>query len=248
MPKLGNVGDMDVMKIAGGGAFQFSAVKMDNLGATEYTLVTIALDTSGSLQGCEDDLKKTITSIVDACQKSPRAENLMLRYIQFNSKLNEVHGFKLLSTIQASDYDRPRPDGRTALHDATYSSIGATLTYAKKLIEQDFNCNGICFIITDGLDNESKTSPAMIAEMAKKAKIGEDIESMITVLIGINTKDADVQRELPIFAKEAELTQYVDAGDATPGKLAKLAAFVSKSISSQSQALGTGGPSQTLGF
>ena len=248
MPKLNKDVNMDVHNIPGGGTFQFSAVKMDNLGATEYTLVTVAMDTSGSLQGFEQELKKTIGSIVDACKKSPRAENLMLRYIQFNSDLSEVHGFKLLSTINAADYEAPRPYGRTALHDATYSSIGATLTYAKKLIEQDFNCNGICFIITDGLDNESKTSPTMIADMAKKAKIGEDIESLITVLIGINTQDAEVKRELPVFSQEAQLTQYVDAGDATAGKLAKLAAFVSKSISSQSQALGTGGPSQTLTF
>jgi hypothetical protein len=35
-------------------------------------------------------------------------------------------------------------------------------------------------------------------------------------------------------------------GNVTPGKLAKLAQFVSKSISSQSQALGTGGASQPV--
>ena len=39
---------------------------------------------------------------------------------------------------------------------------------------------------------------------------------------------------------------HIDVGDATPRKLAKLAAFVSQSISSQSQALGTGGPSQNI--
>ena len=38
----------------------------------------------------------------------------------------------------------------------------------------------------------------------------------------------------------------MDIGDATPGKLAKLANFVSESVSSQSQALGSGAPSETL--
>ena len=38
----------------------------------------------------------------------------------------------------------------------------------------------------------------------------------------------------------------IDAGDATPAKLAKLAVFISTSISSQSQHLGTGGPSQQI--
>ena len=43
-----------------------------------------------------------------------------------------------------------------------------------------------------------------------------------------------------------QISQYIDAGAATKGKLAKLADFVSQSVSSQSQALGTGGPSQNI--
>ena len=53
------------------------------------------------------------------------------------------------------------------------------------------------------------------------------------------------QRFLDGFATEAGM-KYLSAGDATNGKLAKLAEFVSQSVSSQSQSLGTGGPSQTI--
>ena len=73
---------------------------------------------------------------------------------------------------------------------------------------------------------------------------GEDIESLITILIGINA--ADCTQELDDFRQQAEIDQYIDAGKATKGKLAKLADFVSQSVSSQSQALGTGGPSQNI--
>ncbi len=72
------------------------------------------------------------------------------------------------------------------------------------------------------------------------------------VLIGLfDPKDShatQVKGYLKIFKDEAEIDQYVDAGDATPTKLAKLAEFVSQSISSQSQSLGSGGPSQNLNF
>ncbi|UCE66565.1 MAG: hypothetical protein JSU85_00700, partial [Candidatus Zixiibacteriota bacterium] len=50
------------------------------------------------------------------------------------------------------------------------------------------------------------------------------------------------------FKDKANLQQFVNAGNATPKTLAKLANFISKSISSQSQSLGTGGPSQSLSF
>jgi len=243
MGKLGNLSDMDVMNITGGNKFQFSAVKMDKLGATEYTLVTIALDRSGSVNEFKADLLKAVKSVIGACKKSPRAENLMIRLIDFNDTLNETHGFKLLNAIDENDYQEPNTVGMTSLFDATYSAVGATLTFAQKLLEQNYNANGICFVITDGMDNRSTTTPSMIAQIVNKAKLGEEIESLVTVLIGINTKEGDVSDALSRFASEAGLTQYIDAGDATAGKLAKLAEFVSKSISSQSQSLGTGGAS-----
>lgn len=231
---------METAIIKGGGNFNFSAVKIQDLGATEYTLVTIALDKSGSMGGFEQGMLRALKSVVAACKKSPRAENLMLRVIEFSDNLEEVHGFKLLNTINPDDYAEAQTGNMTALYDATFSGVGATLTFAKQLIDQDFNVNGIVFIITDGADNRSTATTKMIADRMIKARSGEEIESLITVLIGINTQDPSVVAYLDTFVKEAQLTQYVDAGEATPGKLAKLAAFVSKSISSQSQALGTG--------
>jgi hypothetical protein len=48
------------------------------------------------------------------------------------------------------------------------------------------------------------------------------------------------------FKDKAGITQYVSLGRATPGRIAKLAQFVSQSISSTSAALGTGVPSQPI--
>lgn len=246
MPKLID-DNMESLSILGTkGSFNFSAVKIEDLGATEYTLVTIALDRSGSVDSYKKELLDSLKSVINACKKSPRAENLLVRIIEFNQELDEVHGFKLLNSINPDDYKKPVTDGMTALFDAVYSSVGATLSYAKNLTEQDFGVNGICFIITDGGDNSSKTTPGMIKKIINDAKKGESIESLITILVGINTSDCNVM--LDNFKDEADLTQFIDVGEATPQKLAKLATFVSKSISSQSQALGSGAPSQPLTF
>src|SRR5208337_701589 len=121
----------------------------------------------------------------------------------------------------------------------------ATVTYAKNLTSKDFTVNGAVYIITDGADNASGfASPKMIKAAINKSKSSEVIESLITVLIGINTQDCSAQ--LAAFKNDAELTQYIDMGDVTPGKLAKLAGFISKSVSSQSQALGSKGPSAPI--
>lgn len=243
---------MQEMTIPGPGTFVFSAIKPDDLGATEYTLVTIVLDKTGSVEPFADDLLKMLKTIVEACKKNPRAENLMLRLILFDTQINEIHGFKTLAEINADDYDPIRPNGMTALFDATYSASGATLQYGKTLADQDFDVNAAMYIITDGMDNHSTMTPREIAEKIQKAKTGEEIESLVSILVGLHDPnlswEQDTKDALEAFQKEAEIDQFVDIGDATPQRLAKLANFVSESISSQSQALGSGGPSSQMTF
>ena len=116
--------------------------------------------------------------------------------------------------------------------------------YGQKLVDDDFGVNAIAFVITDGDDNTSQATENMIKQEMVQAVSGEVLESMISVLIGINA--SSYQQELSNFQQNAGITQFIDAGAITAGKLAKLAAFVSQSVASQSQAMGTGGPSQNV--
>ena len=252
MPKLIATNDDQVIEIPGPGNFQFSAVRIEDLGASEYTLVTIVCDISGSVMHFADDLLGCIKTIVKACKKSPRAENLLVRLLLFNDKLFEIHGFKDLSNINPDDYKELEPDGFTALFDASYDGIGATVEYAKRLIQQDFECNGAVYILTDGMNNRGSMTPLTIKDKISSTLQGEEIESLVTILVGLHAPgqpwEHAVKASLDLFYKEADLTQFIDIGDATPQRLAKLANWVSESVSSQSQALGTGAASQQLTF
>ena len=99
MPRLMATNDDQVISIPGPGSFQFSAIRLEDLGASEYTLVTIVCDISGSVAPFAAGLLKCIKSIVGACQKSPRSQNLLLRLLVFNYTVMEIHGFKNLDTI-----------------------------------------------------------------------------------------------------------------------------------------------------
>lgn len=252
MPRLMATKDDQVIKIPGPGNFQFSAIKIEDLGASEYTLVTIICDISGSVLGFATHLLKCIKSIVEACQRNPRSENLLVRLLVFNHSVIEVHGFRDLKTIDINDYQPLDPDGMTALYDASYDGIGATLEFANTLKKNDYDdVNGAVYIITDGLDNRSKLDPRDIAEKIAIAKKGEQIVSLTTILVALNdpnNPEPKVVSELSKFQAEANIDQFIDIGDATPEQLAKLANFVSESISSESQALQSGVPSQQLKF
>lgn len=228
------------------GNFNFSCIRPDQLGAPEYTLVTIVTDKTGSVSSFAGDLRNMKQAVVNSCQKSPRAEFLMLRSVEFNSQVTEEHGFAELKHINPNDYPVPSCGGMTALYDATYWSLVATNEYAKSLTEQDFNVNAVVFIITDGEDNDSSATIKMVSDEIKRGVNSEYLESLNTILIGVN--DSSCKASLEKFKKDAGLTQYVGVADATPSSLAKLADFVSRSISSQSQSLGTGGASQALTF
>ena len=245
MPRIADDEGMEFH--AAGGQFGFTGTRLEKLGATEYTLVDIAIDVTGSTAGFSDDLRNALIVAVDACKKSPRSDNLLLRVTTFSTSVggvNELHGYKPLGEIDTAQYPTFHPSGGTPLFDATYSAINSMVLYGGKLTDNDFLVNGIVFIITDGDDNNSTATPRMIAQTISAARQDEKLESVVTVLIGINA--AQYRSYLANFKAQAGLDQYIDAGAATKAKLAKLADFVSQSVSSQSQSLGTGGPSQNI--
>jgi len=252
MPRLMAQNDTQQIAIPGPGNFQFSGVKIDDLGATEYTLASMVVDISGSVSPFKDELLGCVKSVVAACQTHSRADNVLFRLLTFNSNLHEVHGFLNLADVDPDKYDPFDPDGMTALYDAFYDGVGATVEYGKLLVAQDFDVNGIIIGVTDGMNNRGTMTPTEIKKKCQGALAKEEIESLITILIGLHDPQLDwapeVQRALSEFHADAELSQFIDIGDATPENLAKLGNFVSESISSQSNALGTGAPSQTLNF
>ena len=228
--------------------FKFSAVRTEHLGASEYTLVNICIDVTGSVSGFQNDLRKCLITMIESCKKSPRSENLLVRVFLFSTSLpngiQELHGFMPLADIDTNNYPDFHPGGYTNLLDAMYSAVGSTNAYAKELADNDFMSNGINVIITDGGDNDSVMTAGQVKKEIERGLQAEFIESDIILLVGINVSSCKASLEK--IQQTVGIDKFIDAGDVTPGKLAKLADFVSQSISSQSQALGTGGPSQQI--
>jgi len=246
MPKLM---DTDLDQLTTGSHYRFSATKIDALGASEYTLAHLVVDESGSVAGFKAELEKAMLTTKQACEKSPRAENLLLRATAFCGRVRELHGFKLLKTIDDDDYiGALQLGGSTALHRATHEALEATLSYAKTLTDQEFLTNAIVIIVTDGEEMEHDVTTDQIATLIRKANLAEKIlESLTVVLVGI-TGNQLTTRSLQNFQKATGITQFIDVGSVTPGKLARLAQFVTMSISSVSAALGSGQSSAPIPF
>jgi len=247
MPKIGD--DLESIQTPTG--YQFSAIRADEVESSEITLVTLVVDVSGSVASFKDELIACLKTIFETCNddKNPRRENLMMRVVTFSEDVEEFHGYKMLSGINSSEYTNAvQIRGMTALYDGSHTTIESALTYAKNLVSQGITVNAINFVITDGADNASKFNPGTIKNLVEKARQDEYMESILNILIGVNTADAGISSYLKKYKEDAEFDQFVEIDHADKKTLLSLAAFVSQSISSQSQSLGSGGPSQLLTF
>lgn len=229
-----------------GSGYGYTGAQIDTLTSFENTLALGLLDESGSTNSYAKDMEAAVKEIVKSLRRSPRADNLIYRHCHFGTHFREHHGFMPLAQINESMYDGCyKPGGATSLYDSCDRVIRELMDYAEKQAAEKYMCNGVIYIITDGLDYGSTLRQSDVKKALSKAISTEALESLITILIGVNS-DPSVQKGLQDFQQEVGFTRYVPIDQANEKSLAKLANFVSQSISSQSQALGTGGPSQQI--
>jgi uncharacterized protein YegL len=231
------------------GHFGFTAVGLGDLGATKYTLVQFICDRSGSTAGFQDKMEAALAEIVKACMKCPQANNLMIRFVAFEDHHEEIHGFKLLSSCNPDDYKGTlAPGGATALYDATVDGVEAAANYGKFLMENDYLANAFVVVITDGMNNRGKSTMNTCRTAFEQAAKSECLESIQSALIGVNVSDPQAKIELEQFNTTAGFTQYINLEDVTEKSFARLWQWISQSISSTSQALGSGGKSISVTF
>lgn len=238
--------------------FNYSHVGLKKLGASEYTLVTIAVDTSGSVSHKYGLIEKALGAIVKACEKAPRKDNLLIRLVGFSTSVYEIHGFRLRQDIGPDEYvNSLSQSGATALYEGCNNALDAIGDFSSELADQSYLANGLFVCITDGEDNRGQYT-GHTTDKIKKAiadlRRSESLESINTILIGIDNgygsagDESSLSLYLENFKKEVGFDQYEWAGSLDDKTMARIANFISQSISSSSAALSTGGPSQPVTF
>ncbi len=230
--------------------FGFSAVPVEDLAEanSQYTLVCICVDTSSSVDSFKPLMENCIKEIVASCEKSDYADQLLVRVCVFNTDFSELHGYRPLADISPQDYDGVlhKYRGWTALYDAAENAARSIQTYSNRLYDQQLDVNGILVVLSDGLDNSSYKSPDDVRLALADSVQSEKLESLLSILVGVNLENYEASSALESFRDNAGMSQFIDVGEANSNNIAKLANFVSQSISSQSQALGTGEASKPL--
>lgn len=250
MPQL-----MDMTPMSADKAMQhyvYTGQTLEKLGGDRYTLVTLVLDCSPSIEEYIPDMEKMCAEVIGGCKKGANSEAIMFRFTGFHEDVFEMQGFTELRHYDPDQFKGAIKMGSaTALWEATLDAIAATQAYGAQLVAADYMCNAVMYIITDGKNNiRGHATPALVSETLKQIRQDEGantVESINTILIAASDS-SDVVGALEIFFKNAGLNQLVKMGEATAENLAKLGNFVTSSVSSTSQVLGSGGPSTPATF
>ena len=141
-----------------------------------------------------------------------------------------------------------QPNGCTALCDAAHNAVEAVVRYGADLHDHDFDVNAIVFVITDGGENASSTAARDVKQALARAARDGKLSSVVSILVGVAVDTAALSAELQRFRRDVGFDEYIELQRADAATLARLASFVSRSISVQSQSLAAGSGKQVLGF
>ena len=122
---------------------------------TNYTDITIILDRSGSM---ELIARETISGFNKFLSDQRRLSGEMtLTLVQFNQEIELVLDAQPIGEARSLDRSQYRPEGSTALLDAIGQSIDRTGARLRKMAEGDRPSKVVVVILTDGLENASRT-------------------------------------------------------------------------------------------
>jgi uncharacterized protein YegL len=230
----GNLGPMVLAGAAG--------KALEDLTATDVTLVTLLIDASGSIadRGLEQAVRDGENALIDAFSGAKEKDSVLLALWTFNDSQKVVHSYVPVDDATRLDSRNYRAGGATRLYDTWCDALTANVAYAQRLRDGGTPTRSIVVVVTDGEDVGSSRPSRDCAKLSKDL-LASELFTLAFVGVG---KDTDF--ELIAAAMGIPKGCVHVQRDATPGGLRKTFMFVSKSAIRASQ--GKIAPGANAGF
>jgi uncharacterized protein YegL len=200
----------------------------EDIPTSDVTLVTIAIDGSGSIDG--RNLIQTMidgqNEMIDALLGSKKHDSILMAQWVFNDKSMVLNSYIPLEKCEKLNQGNYCPNGMTDLYGVTFDAISANIAYAQQLIDEGTPVQSIVVVITDGEDTVNRIKTKDAKQLAKDV-----LKSERFVLAYIGAGD-DLDHEE--VSKEMGIPTFLKVG-ATQSEIRRLFKTVSKSIIRQSQ-------------
>lgn len=236
MTQVSNVSNVSSLNSDVNYNYDFGNFNPNEVSVEETINAVFVIDTSSSVTSYAPELNNALNEFIERMQKSHAADKLFVSQVEFNSKVNVIHGFKPISELQTVDITS-RIGGTTALYKAVETALQNALTYRKDLENAGVNCKTLLFVLTDGQNNEPGDAAAVKTIIGELLQDERNIFSFESILFGIGSSN-----DFEAAQKDMGIGHLAKVGT-TADEIRKMIAFISSSITSVSTGGGVSAPS-----
>lgn len=135
-------------------------VSIDDVGASEVTLVTMLIDDSSSIAACDNEgvVRDGHNLIVAALESAPGVSDFFVHTRYLNGKI--LYPYVAVADAPAMDAGNFQASGYTPLYDQTMVTLATVVAKLQELTNAGIAARAVTVLITDGADCGSKRSTA----------------------------------------------------------------------------------------
>jgi len=159
---------------------------MEEIEATDVTLVTVLLDASSSI-GCrklENAVRDGYNLLVHTFASSRQQESIMMALWTFNDQPKVVHSYLPVNEAAKLDPTNYRSGGATSLYDTWCDALAANVAYAQQLRDSGTPCRSVVVVITDGEDVSSRRRVGDCARLSRDLLASEQF---VLAFVGVGS-------------------------------------------------------------
>lgn len=205
-------------------------VSVDDVTASEVTLVTLLVDDSGSIRmaGNSQPVRDGVNLIKSSLQGSKQSDGVFISVRYLNGQvLVPYASLDQMSDLNSSNYN---PNGGTPLYDQSVVTCGQVIAKRQEFTNGGVACRAVTVIITDGADVHSVRHRA--SDVAKVVKDMLLTESHIVIGMGISDGQTDFHQ---VFSEMGIQDEWILTPGNTPSEIRRAFAVVSQSAVRASQ-------------
>lgn len=215
-----NLNDLDIH-------LDFHNFDPEQIQVEETINAVFVIDVSPSIHLYEADLNAAFNDFVQTMQQSHIHDRLLVSIVEFDDEVRVRSGFQPIINVPVTNFQAQ--GSGTALYDAVALGIKNAMDYRISLEQTGINVKTLVFVITDGQDNSSSTSPKIIKNTLDDILATEaNAFSFTTIMFGVGTESYFKA------AKQEMGFQHLAVVGNTGKEIRKMISFISSSISKSS--------------
>lgn len=205
-------------------------VNIDDVIASEVTLVTMLIDDSGSIRfvaGNSDAVRDGHNMVIDALSESKQGNSILIHTRYLNGKI--LYPYSFLKDAKRMDAHNYNPNGGTPLYDQSVVVLGTVIAEYQRFVDNGVVARSVTLIVTDGNDEHSANATAKSVKSIVKDLLGE---KHIVAAMGVDDGNTDFRK---IFSEMGIPDEWILTPGNTKSEIRKAFGAFSKSAVRASQ-------------